>query len=118
MGLKNLKITVAVAVGSGVLVARVGVMVAVGVTVGMARAVCVRAALAVCAINVPMAFGSMVGMIGAALPGTHATMVTRAINQSRYLVLWIVIIDFACASRRRGSHLTPGLRCVFMAFPR
>jgi len=113
VGLENLKITVAVAVGSGVLVGRVGVMVAVGVKVGMARAVCVRAALAVCAIKVPIAFGSIVGMTGAALPGTHAMIVTSAANQSRYFVLRVVMIPFACASRRMRNHLThlwPALR--------
>ena len=92
VGLENRKIMVAVAVGSGVLVARVGVMVAVGVTVGMARAVCVRAASAVRTIKVPIAFGSIVGTIGAALPGTHAMIVTSAISQSRYLVLCVVIV--------------------------
>jgi hypothetical protein len=59
---------------------------------------------------VPIALGSIVGMMGAALPGTHARMVASAINQSRHFVLRVVIIPFVIASRKIGSRLLiPGL---------
>jgi len=51
VGEERIKITVAVSVGDGVDVLRVGVIVTVGVDVGIAAAVCVNAALAVWAIN-------------------------------------------------------------------
>src|SRR4030095_6547928 len=71
VGLKKMKITGEVAVGLVVLVARVGVIVAVGVRVGTAAAVLVRAAFAVCTIRVPIVLGSIVGTTGAAAPGTQ-----------------------------------------------
>ena len=94
--MKKRKITVAVAVGSGVSVARgVGVR-TVGVSVGMAAEVWVEAALAVCTIIVPIALGSMVGTDGAARVGTHATTVTNAVSQNRYRFLGIAIFPLTC----------------------
>src|SRR4030095_3062181 len=111
VGLKKMKITVEVAVGSGVLVERVGVIVAVGVRVGTAAAVLVRAAFAVCTIRVPIVLGSIVGTTGAAAPGIHAMIITSIMNQSRYFVLRVVMIPLACASGMMGgSRLMPGLR--------
>src|SRR5262245_40142692 len=92
VGLEIMKITVFVAEGSGVWVGRVGVMVGGEVSVGRAAAVCVRAALAVCAMKVPMELGSIVGKAGAAVPGTHAITVTSAMNQSRYFDLRVVMV--------------------------
>ena len=96
VGLKRIKITVDVAVGSGVSVLRgVAVKVAVGVAVGLAAEVWVEAALAVCAIIVPIALGSTVGMDGAASVGTQAMTAARAVSQNRNLVLRIAIFPLA-----------------------
>jgi len=80
-----MKITVFVAVGSGVSVLRgVGVKVPVGVEVGRATKVCVDAALAVCTMNVLIAPGSRVGTGGGAEKlGTHAMTTARMVNQRR-----------------------------------
>jgi len=81
----NMKITVFVAVGSGVSVFRgVGVTVAVGVT-GIAATVCVDAAFAVCAMNVLIAPESSVWAGGAAekVGTTQAMAKARSVNQSR-----------------------------------
>ena len=84
VGVENIKITVFVAVGSGVSVFRgVGVNVSVGVG-GIATKVCVDAALAVCAMNVLIAPGSRVGTGGGAEKvGTHAMTTARMVNQRR-----------------------------------
>ncbi len=84
VGVENIKITVLVAVGSGVSVFRgVGVNVSVDVG-GMAIKVCVDAALAVCTMNVLMAPGSSVGTgDGAEKAGTHAMTTARIVNQKK-----------------------------------
>jgi hypothetical protein len=71
VGVERMKITVAVAVGEGVSVGRVGVIEGVRVDVGWAAAVRVEAASAVWAIKVFTAFGSAVGK-GAANVGPQA----------------------------------------------
>ena len=83
----------AVAVGSCVSVLRgVGVKEAVGVTVGIALAVWVDAALAVCTMNVLIALASVVGTDGTAKDGTHARTTVSAVNQNRYFVLGVAIL--------------------------
>jgi hypothetical protein len=118
VGLKKMKITVEVAVGSGVLVARVGVIVTVGVRVGTAAAVLVRAAFAVCTIRVPIVLGSIVGITGAAPPGIHAMTVTSAMNQSRYFVLGVVIFLIQIQINLRGRANASYLTREITAFPR
>ena len=89
VGVDNMKITVFVAVGSGVSVFRgVGVKVSVDVDVGITAAVCEDAAFAVCTIYVLIAPGSSVGSGGAdEKVGTHAMTKTRAVNQSENFIL-------------------------------
>jgi len=83
---------VEVAVGSCVSVLRgVGVKEAVGVKVGIALAVWVDAAFAVCTINVLIALESVVGTDGAAKVGTHPITTASAVNQNRYFFLGVAI---------------------------
>ena len=92
-GVKKRKCTVAVALGSSVSVLRgVGVKVVVGVNVGRAASVWVAAATAVCAMIVPIEFGSMMGA-GAevAKVGTHAMINSSAVNQVRYFIFCVAI---------------------------
>jgi hypothetical protein len=100
---KKRKITVAVAVGSGVSVfCGVDVMVALGVNAGMADVVCVAAALAVCAIYVLIARGSVVGTEGTAMVGTQAMIKIRAENQSKYFAVeFAVFISLFCMTDRK-----------------
>ena len=78
-----------------------GVDVLVEVSVGIAAAVRVDAALAVWTIKVLIAFGSVVGAVaGAANVGTHAMMSASAVNQIRYFVLGIAITPFAHTSQK------------------
>ena len=81
VGDERIKITVEVAEGSGVSVGRVGGMVGVNVSVGMAAEVCVEAALAVDTMIAFILFGSEVGYGVRAIAGTHA--ITNAIVASR-----------------------------------
>jgi hypothetical protein len=92
VGVERMKSTVAVAVGEGVSVLTVGVSVGLGVNEGMAAAVCVPAALTVCAIKVLTAPGSTVGTDGAASVGTHAMISARAVTQTNNLVLRVAVI--------------------------
>jgi hypothetical protein len=89
VGVDNIKITVFVAVGSGVSVFRgVAVKVSVDVDVGITAAVCVEAAFAVCTIYVLITPRSSVGSGGAEeKAGTHAMIKTRAVNQTENFVL-------------------------------
>lgn len=96
VGLKKMKITVEVAVGSGVSVNRgVAVKVAVGDAVGIAAEVWLAAATEVCAMNVLTALGSIVGMTGAAVPGTQAITSANARNQNRNLACGFFIFSRA-----------------------
>ena len=84
VGEDRMKMNVEVKVGDGVSVLRgVGVCVAVDVEVGKAAAVCVEAALAVCAMNVFTWFGSAVGRSGVPNDGAHAMISARIANQNR-----------------------------------
>ena len=100
-----IKITVFVAVGSGVSVFRgVGVNVSVGVDVGRAAKVCVDATLAVCAMYVLMAPGSNVGTGGAAEKvGTHAMINARIANQSKIFILRFDIFSSIHTSQRDSA---------------
>lgn len=66
----------------------VAVKVAVDVNTGIAAAVCMEAASAVCTINVLIALGSS-GATGAgvAMDGTHAMISVKAVNQSKTFFL-------------------------------
>lgn len=84
VGEARIKMMVDVAVGEGVAVSRVGVMVTVGVEVGIALAVCVEAAFAVWAMKSPTCCGLAVAN-GAATEGitqavTRATVVSKNRN--------------------------------------
>jgi len=92
VGVERIKITVDVAVGEGVSVFRIGVLVAVGVEEGIAAAVWVAAALAVIAMKVLTAFASTVGIKGVAKVGTQAIASARAITQINNFVLFVVVI--------------------------
>ncbi len=83
VGVFNRKITVLVGVGDAVFVLRgVGVNVLVAVDVGIALTVCVAAALAVWAMYVLTAPGSIVGTTGAPTDGsTHADINISIIAQ-------------------------------------
>lgn len=96
----NLKITVFVAVGSGVFVLRgVGVDVSVGVDVGKCAAVCVDAAFAVCTMNVFTAPGSIVGNgVAAGKAGTHAMIMARIVNQKKMCPLCFSMISHTYVS--------------------
>ena len=80
VGVERIKITVEVALGRGVGVLTVGVIVGVGVNDGMDAAVCVDAASTVCAINVLTAPGSIVGTDGLIESGA---VVERAVIDKR-----------------------------------
>jgi hypothetical protein len=83
VGLARMKITVDVNVGDGVNVfAGVWVGNCVAVDVGMAAAVWVRAAFAVCAMNTLIWLGSTVAT-GAPTEGTHAATIASAENQNK-----------------------------------
>ena len=83
VGLGRINVWKGVTLGSGVNVLRgVTVKVAVEVDIGIAASVCVDAALAVCAINVWIALGSLVGTrLGAARDGTQARISVKVMNQ-------------------------------------
>ena len=79
--------------GSGVKVfLGVDVKVAVG---GMAAIVCVDAALAVCAMNRLIAFGSSVGT-GVTMTGAHAIINIRVISQINIFLPGMAIIFRLC----------------------
>jgi hypothetical protein len=105
VGEERIKITVAVAVGLGVSVLTVGVIVGLGVNDGMDAAVCVDAALTVCAINVLTAPGSMAGACGVASDGTHAMISARAVTQTNNFVLRVaVIVSSSTSDRNRNTE--------------
>ena len=100
----KIKITVAVAVGSGVSVKRgVGVKVALGVRVGIDAEVRVAAAAMVCAMYVPMTLGSIVGADWfVVMAGTHAMTNASAMIQIRRLVFVAIfplgfVVPYYCA---------------------
>jgi hypothetical protein len=67
----------------------VTVNVAVDVNTGIAAAVCVEAASAVCRIKVLIALGSSgAGGAGVATDGTHAMIKVKAVSQSKSFFLW------------------------------
>jgi hypothetical protein len=100
VGEERMKITVDVAVGVGVSVLRVGVIIGVGVEDGMAAAVWVAAALAVCAIKVFTAPGSSEGIDGVASAGTHAMINARVMTQINNFVLRVAAIISSSTSER------------------
>ena len=79
------------AVGEGVSVARVGVMVTVGVEDGIALAVCVDAAFAVCAIMSPTCCGFAVGKGAATEGNTHAVTSATIATQNRNFMVRVDI---------------------------
>ena len=83
VGLGRINVWKGVTLGSGVNVLRgVAVKVAVDVDIGIAATVCVDAALAVCAINVWIALGSLVGTgLGVARDGMQARISVKVMNQ-------------------------------------
>src|SRR5215216_7151873 len=90
VGEERMNSTVAVAVGDGVSVLRVGVIVTVGVDVGIAATVCVNAAFAVCAMNWFTWFASAVGK-GVAKEGVHAMTRARIAIQNRNFLVRVDI---------------------------
>ena len=107
VGVERIKITVAVGVGEGVSVARVGVRDGLGVRDGMAAAVRVPAAMTVWAMKVLAAPGSMVGIDGAASCGTHAMMSASAVIQTNNLLLRVaVIISSSTSDEHRNTLLS------------
>ena len=92
MGVNRTKMTVDVAVGRGVSVATVGVIVGLGVKEGIEAAVCVLAASTVWAIKVPTAPGSIVGTDGVASAGAHAMINASAVTQTNNFVLRVDVI--------------------------
>lgn len=95
-----------VAVGRGVSVATVGVIVGLGVNVGIDAAVCVDAALTVCAMNVLTAFGSIVGTDGVPREGAHAMITARAVTQTNNFVLRVAaIVSSSTSDQNRNTGL-------------
>ena len=100
----RINITVDVAVGRGVSVLTVGVIVGVGVNDGMEAAVCVAATSTVCAINVLTAPGSIVGTDGVTSEGAHAMISASAVSQTHNFVLRVAaIISSSTSNRNRSS---------------
>lgn len=102
-------------VGSGVKVFRgVGVIVAGGVRVGMAAAVCSEAAFAVSAMNRLMAFGSRVPTgVGVMKAGTQEVTRKHVMNQIRIALLddgmtsrWMEIYSSTIACTRPTAPLS------------
>ena len=91
VALGRIKTNVTVGVGEDVAVLRGVGVIPVGRAEGKAAAVCVDAALAVCAMNVFTAPGSSVGM-GAATVGTHASINARATSKVNNLFLSVAIL--------------------------
>ena len=96
----RIKITVAVAVGEGVSVTTVGVMVGLGVRDGKDAAVCVLAAFTVCTINVLTAPGSTVGTDGVTNDGAQAMISANAVIQTNNFVLRVAVIVTSSTSNR------------------
>jgi len=110
VGLLKIKITVDVALGSGVSVKRgVDVRVGEGVRLGRAAEVLEAAALAVCAMKVLIALGLIVGTAGAPTDGTQAMITTSVMNQIRYFAFAVAISPLAF-SRIFGAAGT--VRCL------
>jgi hypothetical protein len=107
VGVDRIKITVEVALGRGVGVLTVGVIVGVGVNEGRAAAVCVDAASTVCAIKVFTAPGSMVGADGVVTSaGAHAMMSARAVTQINNFDLRVAIIGSSSTSDLMSFTMT------------
>jgi hypothetical protein len=85
-------------VGEGVSLGRVGVIDGVSVDEGIPAAVCVEAALTVCAMKVPIVLGSTVATAGVPSAGTHARINARADIQITNFVLRVVAIFSSSAS--------------------
>jgi hypothetical protein len=113
VGEERIKITVDVNVGEGVSVGRVGVTDGVSVAEGMTAAVWVDAALTVCAMKVPIMFGSIVGAAGVPIPnaGTHARISARDEIQITNFVL-------RAANIFSSSTSEPGQTRFINFFPR
>jgi hypothetical protein len=104
VGVESTKMNVAVAVGRGVSVTTVGVSVGLGVVEGRTAAVCVEAALTVCAMNVPTAPESIVGTMGVASEGTQAMINASAVTQiNNFDLRGAVIISSSTCERDRRS---------------
>lgn len=93
VGVRKRNSLVGVTVGVGVAVLRVGVMNGVGVADGNMAAVRVAAALAVCAIKVPIAPGFTVGTGWVVNDGIQAITKASAVSQSRNFVFCVVAIS-------------------------
>jgi hypothetical protein len=108
VGEERIKMTVEVNVGEGVSVGRVGVTEGVSVTEGSTAAVCVEAALTVCAMNVPMTAGSTVGTDGVPIPkaGTHARISASAAIQIPNFVFCVVAIFSSSTSEQSSNSLS------------
>jgi hypothetical protein len=108
VGEERIKMTVEVNVGEGVSVGRVGVTEGVSVEEGTRAAVCVEAALTVCAMNVPMASGSSVGTAGDPIPnaGTHARISASVDNQITNFVFCFAAMFSSSTSEQSQSQST------------
>jgi hypothetical protein len=100
------KMIVEVAVGMGVSVFRVGVIVGLGVRVGIAAAVWEAAASTVCAINVLIAPGSNEGTEGVTRDGregAQARIRARAVNQTNNFDLRDAVIIASSTSDQNAN---------------
>jgi hypothetical protein len=95
-------------VGEGVSVGRVGVTEGVSVEEGMTAAVCVDAALTVCAMNVPMILGSTVATAGVPMlnAGMHARISARDEIQITNFVLGAATIFSSSTSEPGQTKFT------------
>jgi hypothetical protein len=104
VGVESTKMNVAVAVGSGVSVTTVGVIVGLGVAEGRDAAVWVEAAFTVCAMNVPTAPESTGGTTGVASAGAQAMINASAVTQiNNFDLRGAIIISSSTSDRPRDT---------------
>ena len=112
VGEERIKMMVEVNVGDGVSVGRVGVTEGVSVEEGTRAAVCVDAALTVCAMKVPIKPGSTVGTAGVPMlnAGAHARISASAKIQITSFVFCVVaIISSSASEQSQNQNSLPSL---------